>query len=256
MLFNYHTHTKRCNHAVGEDREYVEKAIERGIKTLGFSDHAPYLFPNTEYYSHFRMKQEELHEYAEAVRALAKEYKDDIRILCGFELEYYPDFHAEEMKFLSAVKPDYLILGQHFIGNELNGYYAYDKKGKTLSETFLTAYVTQALAGLATGDFLYLAHPDLPGCNFLPEIRQREYRRLCEGAKRMNFPLEINYLGIRTKRHYPAREFFEIAANVGNDIILGVDAHIPNALIDPDSEKVALDMVNELCLKLIEKPLL
>lgn len=251
MLFNYHTHTKRCNHAVGEEREYVEKAIEQGIKTLGMSDHAPYLFPNDEYYSHFRMKKEELHEYAAAVRALAKEYKDDIRILCGFELEYYPDFHAREMEFLSAVKPDYLIMGQHFVGNELNGYYSHGKE-----DPHLVAYVTQVLEGLATGDFLYLAHPDLPGYAYTPEIWKREYRRLCEGAKRMNIPLEINLLGIRTKRHYPAREFFEIAASVGNEIVLGADAHDPNDVFDPASEKIALDMVNELGLKLIDKPLL
>lgn len=24
---NYHTHTKRCKHAHGEEREYIEKAI-------------------------------------------------------------------------------------------------------------------------------------------------------------------------------------------------------------------------------------
>ena len=255
MFFNYHTHTKRCNHAVGEDREYVEKAIEHGVKTLGMSDHAPYLFPNG-YVSYFRMKNEELHEYANSIRSLAKEYEKDIRILCGFELEYYPDFHAEELQFLNAVKPDYLILGQHFIGNELNGYYAYGKKEKNLGETFLTAYVTQALAGLSTGDFLYLAHPDLAGYEYPPEIREREYRRLCEGAKRMNIPLEINLLGIRTNRHYPAREFFEIVASVGNDIILGADAHDPKDVFDPVSEKIAMDMVNELGLKLIEKPIL
>ncbi len=41
FIANYHTHTKRCRHAVGEDREYVEAAIEAGLKVLGFSDHTP-----------------------------------------------------------------------------------------------------------------------------------------------------------------------------------------------------------------------
>ena len=39
LIANYHTHTKRCHHACGEDREYVEAAIESGLKILGFSDH-------------------------------------------------------------------------------------------------------------------------------------------------------------------------------------------------------------------------
>ena len=123
MLYNYHTHTARCNHADGSDREYVEAAIQSGVKVLGFSDHAPYLFPNTEYYSSFRMFTDELENYAESVRVLQKEYANDIRILLGFELEYYPALYEEEKKFLSKVKPDYCIMGQHFAGNEIDSAY-------------------------------------------------------------------------------------------------------------------------------------
>ena len=56
MKHNYHTHTTRCNHAEGEDRAYIENAIQGGLETLGFSDHAPYFFPDTDHYSVFRMK--------------------------------------------------------------------------------------------------------------------------------------------------------------------------------------------------------
>lgn len=250
MFFNYHTHTKRCNHAVGNEREYVESAIKNGLKILGISDHAPYLFPNTDYYSYFRMQVDELHEYAETVRSLAKEYEKDIRILLGFELEYYPDLHEREMAFLRQVKPDYLILGQHLLNNELDGVIS----SRLKTDEALAAYVTQTLQGLATGDFLYLAHPDLPGYRFSEKAIQKEYRRLCEGAKRMNIPLEVNLLGIRSKRQYPDKRFFEIAAEVGNDIIIGSDAHDPKDVADPVSEKLALDMVTSLGLKLIKTP--
>ena len=39
LTANYHTHTVRCGHAEGTDREYAEKAVERGLTHLGFSDH-------------------------------------------------------------------------------------------------------------------------------------------------------------------------------------------------------------------------
>ena len=29
---NYHTHTARCKHAWGEDKEYVEQAIQAGME--------------------------------------------------------------------------------------------------------------------------------------------------------------------------------------------------------------------------------
>lgn len=252
MLYNYHTHTKRCKHADGKDKKYVEEAIKGGLKILGFSDHAPYLFPNTDYYSTYRMEVDELHEYAHSIRALAKEYEKDIRILCGFELEYYPEFHEREMAFLQQVKPDYLLMGQHFIGNELSQIYA----PRQSEDGMLSAYVSQVLEGLATGDFLYLAHPDLPGLRFSKEAIEKEYTRLCEGAKALGIPLEINLLGIRSGRQYPSRRFFEIAAKVGNDVILGADAHEPKTVRDPYSETLAENMASDLGLHLIEEPLL
>ena len=38
MIANYHTHTYRCHHADGTEREYVERAIENGLKIFGFSE--------------------------------------------------------------------------------------------------------------------------------------------------------------------------------------------------------------------------
>lgn len=251
MLHNYHTHTARCNHASGLDHEYVEQAIANGMKTLGFSDHAPYIFPGGQYPSEHRMRVDELFSYAESVRSLAKEYEKDIRILCGFELEYYPDYHAEEMAFLRQIKPDYLILGQHFIGNE----YSFIPSSRALAgnDLGLIAYVSQVISGLATGDFLYLAHPDLAGYSFSKEAIEREYRRLCVAAKRLGVPLEINLLGLRAKRHYPSETFFRIAAEEGNEIVLGADAHDPFDVCDKVSEEKALEMVKTLGLNLLEK---
>ena len=65
-------------------------------------------------------------------------------------------------------------------------------------------------------------------------------------------PLEINLLGLRTQRHYPTGLFWEIAAKVGNEVILGCDAHAPSQLLDTAAIDTALDMVDRLGLKLLE----
>ena len=39
MIANYHTHTVLCRHAKGDIHEYVDTAIQNGLKILGFSDH-------------------------------------------------------------------------------------------------------------------------------------------------------------------------------------------------------------------------
>ena len=73
MIANYHTHTWRCRHADGTEREYVERAIEGGLKILGFSDHSPYPFPDG-YDSGWRMRRDQVEGYVDTVLALKKEY--------------------------------------------------------------------------------------------------------------------------------------------------------------------------------------
>ena len=64
---NYHTHTTRCKHAYGSEREYIEAAIALGIKTLGFSDHIPCPYKNG-FVSGIRMDMEESSEYVSTVQ--------------------------------------------------------------------------------------------------------------------------------------------------------------------------------------------
>ena len=250
MKFNYHTHTIRCHHAKGEDREYVEKAIEVGMKTLGFSDHAPYLFDIPSPSTH-RMEVRAIEDYAKSINALKKEYEKDIRILLRLELEYYPKTHEKEMEFLRSVNPEYIILGQHYIYEEHQGYASVGLR----EDIHLHDYVSQAIEGMQTGDFLYLAHPDLPGCNFSPKVMEKEYLRLCESAKALAIPLEINFLGIQGERQYPNMRFWQLAGAVGNNAVFGVDAHEPNVFLQPTEDR-AREIAKACKLEIIEKDLI
>ena len=89
MKMNLHTHTPRCHHAIGSEREYIERAIAAGLDTLGFSDHAPMPFEG-DYYSTYRMALSDTRGYVDALLKLREEYRGKIDILIGFEAEYYP----------------------------------------------------------------------------------------------------------------------------------------------------------------------
>ena len=84
MKANYHTHTYRCRHAQGDDREYIEQAILSGMRVLGFADHCPWIFEN-DYVSQIRMEPSEVDEYFSSLLALKEEYAKDITIYIGFE---------------------------------------------------------------------------------------------------------------------------------------------------------------------------
>lgn len=244
MIANYHTHTWRCGHAEGSERDYVQRAVEAGLKTLGFSDHTPYDFFDSEPRDRpIRMKPEELPGYAETIRTLAGEYRDRVRIFVGVEAEYYPKYFPRLLEWLKENGIQYMILGQHFLGNEIGETYS----GRPAEDPkLLERYVAQSIEALDTGLFTYFAHPDLFHFVGSAPVYEREMRKLCRAANRTGTPLEINLLGIRDGRHYPNERFWLLAAEEDCTVILGCDAHTPEDVADLQSEQKALALVERL----------
>ncbi len=248
MKHNYHSHTFRCNHAHGTEREYIEMALKNGLQTLGFSDHAPYIFGN-DYVSRMRMRTDEITDYYTVLGLLREEYEAsaaagktaplDVRI--GFEMEYYPDLFDRTLEYMekSAVMLpsgkkaglEYLILGQHHTKNAFDGTYAGWETGDV---NVLSNYVDQAVKGMETGFFTYFAHPDL--INFTgPEDVFRGYMKdMISAAEALDVPLEINLLGMFEEKHYPNRLFWELVADSKCRVVIGCDAHEPFHVGNPD----------------------
>ncbi len=248
MIANYHTHTWRCNHATGREEEYVRAALERDLKILGFSDHTPYLFPEG-YVSGFRMRPEQLGDYCNMIRLLQKKYADQIEIHLGVEAENYPDLFGQLLPVLQDAGIEYMLLGQHFVGNEMGEHYS----GRaTAEESILKRYCAQAMDAMQTGLFTYFAHPDLIHYIGDAEVYRRHMRRLCAEAKSCGVPLEVNVLGKWSGRHYPRQMFWELAAEEGCSVILGCDAHAPDQLLRMDAEKELLEMIRSYGLQLLE----
>lgn len=248
MIANYHTHTWRCGHASGNEREYVENAIAGGLKILGFSDHTPMPYAYG-YTSRVKMKVEELEDYVDTVLKLKAEYQRDIEIHLGLEVEYYPRYFDALLQITGQYPIEYFLLAQHFLGNETDDFFC----GRpTDDEKRLEQYCRQCEEALRTGCFTYFAHPDLLHFAGDTEVYDRQTRELCLFAKEQGIPLEINFLGIWDKRHYPNRRFWKIAGEVGNTVIFGADAHQPEKVWNPEAVSVAEKMVKEYHLNLID----
>ncbi len=248
MIANYHTHTWRCNHAESNERNYVEAALKAGLKTLGFSDHGPYIFPG-DYYSGFRMRLEQLEDYTETLLGLRQEYAGRIQIPIGLELEYYPELFPKLLPVLRSYPIDYLLLGQHFIGNEINAPYAV---AATTDKSILIRYCDQTIDAMQTGCYTYFAHPDAVHYCGDEAFYVQHVRRICQEARSCGIPLELNLLGLRKGRHYPNPRFWETAAEEGCTVVLGRDAHSAKALLDAQTEARALEMIHRLGLTLTE----
>ena len=251
MIANYHTHTPRCNHASGTEEEYILSAIDGGLEILGFADHSPYWFTDAgDYYSTFRMRPEELPDYVRTLSRLRRQYSDRLQLHIGVEAEYYPKYFRELKERLRDGGVEYMIMGQHFPGNEIGQTHT---SRPTADEDVLSRFCDQMIEGIQTGDFTYIAHPDV--LHFVGEdaAYHRHAVRLCREAKACGVPVEINFLGIRDGRYYPDMRFWQAAGEEGCKVIFGCDAHSPDVLKDPVTEQRALEMVRTYGLQLIHK---
>ena len=251
MQYNYHTHTVRCHHASGEAEEYVIRAIENGVKYMGFSDHVPLKFTDGKESGH-RIPVCEGKAYCDEMKALAEKYNDKIQIKVRFEMEYYPEYFEKTIKEVKEYGGEYLILGQHFLKPENSGAFPTIKPNESADE--LKEYVSTVISAIKTGVFTYVAHPDI--FNFVgdAEIYKSEMRRLCITSRELKVPLEINFLGIRGGRNYPNDALWQVAGEEKSPVVFGFDAHDIYSAFDGESLSKAKEIVQKYNLNYIGRP--
>ena len=269
-LVNYHTHTWRCMHAYGTEEEYVRRAIDAGFSVLGFADHTPWPY-RSDFVADMRMRLDQLQDYLDTLRGLGEKYAGRILIPVGLECEAFPEY----MGWLAELKErslDYVILGNHYdrtdefdhnVLGDAGGFYF----GRSTRPEHIARYVERTVAGMETGLFDYVAHPDL-FCHVYDKFDANcaaASRDLCDAAEQLGIPLEYNLLGVqyhnrseeRDMLGYPCPKFWEIAAQRHVKAIIGFDAHRPEHLERRDLYDQALAFLSELgieTLPYLEKP--
>lgn len=249
---NYHTHTTRCNHAIGLDEEYVLKAIETGYQTLGFSDHI--MIPD--------IKRN--YEYIDSINLLKEKYKNQIDIKVAFEVEYYPYYLSFYKKLKEEKLVDYLIFGNH-------GYLEKNQKSRdeqfcfldSFSDTkYLDLYYQNLKAALETKLFKYICHPDcfLKGYQKWDEHTIELTHKIAKLLQDNDVYAELSGSGYRSRKAmeykgkmvppYPFKEFFKILATYDIKFVLGCDAHSPDQL-DDEAVIYIKNMAKELNLNVI-----
>lgn len=251
MIYNYHTHTERCGHAKGSEEDFIKRAIENGIKYMGFSDHFPFLRSDSRE-SSFRVPLSMVDDYFETIKALREKYKDKIDIKIGFEMEYYPENFKQMLENAKKYGAEYLIMGEHFTQEELDGVESSGEPSDSIEK--LKNYADCLCDGMASGAFTYIAHPDLINFTGNDAVYVSEIRRICRASKEYDVPLEINFLGIREGRLYPRDLFWKTVGEEKAPVTFGFDAHSVRAAFDGASLVEAKEMVKKYDLNYIGMP--
>lgn len=178
--------------------------------------------------------------------------REILQSLSGLKQNIFHPLIEEQEELLKDYPLDYMILAQHFLGGDRENCYA---GSETDSVDTLRNYVDLCIGGMQTGRYKYLAHPDLIHYVGDSAIYEKEMKRLCEAMKESNIPLEMNILGLLTGRNYPNGRFWDIAKAVGNRVIIGMDAHTPEQLLNQNYVEKAkllcegMEIVEELEIK-------
>lgn len=253
QTFNYHGHTARCGHAVGEDEAYVIQAIKNGYKKIGFSDHMPF---KNGYAQGERMHDYELEDYVSSIKYLQNKYIDQIDIYIGLEFENYQN-QLDEIK-AHKERFDYLILGEHEPALfEANFYDNYEDNDTALYGEMVVKAIVEELPDI-------VAHPDLFmfGKEEWNETCIDITHKICKAAQDHHIPLELNLNGLKygkckrgeeVRYLYPYRRFWEIASLYDVDVVFGLDAHSPEKYADFECfEIVKNEIVNDIKLNFME----
>ena len=237
---NLHTHSTFCD-GKNTPEEMVLSALEKGFSVLGFSSHSMYPFSS---YCHIPSNQHS--DYVKAIRELAVKYQNRIKILCGFECDYFPPLSIPEKSHFGELKPDYLIGAVHYlVHNNMQATVddATNKVQEGLERLYkgdgrlcVHDYYQAQRDMLKQGNFEIWAHPDLVRkrnglLHFFDETEEwykDEVRETVKVAAKTGVIAEINTGAIARGAMddvYPSSYFLSLLHDAGIPVCISSDCH-------------------------------
>lgn len=171
ILADYHTHTilscgnnDNRRHAKGTVEDNVKVAIEKGLKTIGISEHG-------HFHTFYGLSGKNTIKEREIIDELNKKY-DNIEILMGMECNILDDTGKIDVREDLVDKFDYLLAGYHFgskptsLRSLLHHIDNFLFKG-VFSKKYNTNAVVNAMRKY---DLLYISHPGDKGAIDIDEV--------------------------------------------------------------------------------------
>ena len=163
-LPDYHVHTFRCGHAGGASRDYVERAVARGLAEIAFTDHIPlYFLPESERDPSLAMREDQFDGYLEEVRGLQDEFDGRIAVRLGLEADYAEGHEDELARWLERADWDLVLGSVHWVaGGWIDAPGSAARFAAEGTERLYAEYYRLLAKAARSGFFDVLTHFDLP----------------------------------------------------------------------------------------------
>lgn len=242
-------HTHGCfSDGKGNFSDFVKSAQEKGLVSLGFSDHSPVPIDNV-----WSMKKHLLEGYFNEINLVKKSTLTNIDLYAGMELDYIPGIDVKKYIDFDKLPLDYFIGSVHYIYSSiLDKYLEVDgppdqfeilvKKGfKGKGADVFKAYYNNVREMICTYVPVVVAHIDLITKNNKENIYfetsssdyLNEIEKTLDTIKLYGTIIEINAGGMSRgymDRPYPSEYILDKCIEKEIPITLNSDAHSPNTL--------------------------
>jgi histidinol-phosphatase (PHP family) len=241
-MFDYHIHTKYCNHAVGEMEDYVQTAIMKNLYEMGFSCHIPYeYYPKEVPRELYAMSLKDLNtNYFPEIQRLQQKYKGKITIKTGLEIDYLSWIQHPINKFIDkySFRLDYIIGSVHILKTNATVWSVDDQRFSHYFDKFnvdkiYNQYLDAIMELIHTRKYHILAHLDLPKkYGFRPQNTEKYYERITEileEVKRYGMCVEVSTGGLRKyiRELYPEKRILKMMIDLNIPLITSSDSHKP-----------------------------
>lgn len=241
---NFHTHTTYSD-GKAEPEEYIKAAIEKGLRSLGFSEHAPLPFENN-----FSVKDaSQLKKYVEEIRGLGKKYKEQLNIYAALEADYIPGVSLDFKLLKDNFRLDYIIGSVHLVKHTDDRMWFIDGPDREVWKTgheslfnndirsAVRAYYHQVMEMITSQKPEVIGHIDkilMHNRNEFFTEDEKWYRNLVsqclEVTKQHKSIVEINTRGLYKNRYhsfFPGPGIMKEMAKLQIPVTISSDAHTP-----------------------------
>jgi len=233
-LPDYHVHTFRCGHAGGESRDFVRRAIDRGLSEIAFTDHIPlYFLPEERRDPRLAMREDQFEEYVAEVEALKSEFAGRIPVRLGLEADYAEGREEDLARWLSRADWDLVLGSVHWVaGGWIDDPSSSPRRfGEEGTDALYDEYYRLLAKAAETRLFDVLTHFDLPKKHgHRPERPREDAEDLAiDAARRAGCAVEVSSAGLRkpVAEAYPEPGLLARIVRTGIPITFSSDAHAP-----------------------------
>ncbi|MBN2616058.1 MAG: histidinol-phosphatase [Bacteroidales bacterium] len=247
IRYNLHQHSYFSDGAEAPET-YVQKAIELELAAVGFTEHSPLPFETS-----FSLKEERADEYISETDRLKEEYKNQIAVYRGLEIDFIPGLSENFDHWYNRLKLDYAIGSVHLVKPDRSEELwfidgpkkeIYDEGLQNLFgndiQKAVKTYFRQVNQMVESQEFDIVGHVDkikMHNQNRYFTEEEKWYRDLIletlHLVKEKDLIVEVNTRGMYKKRAetlFPDGFALQQIATLNIPVLISSDAHLPEEL--------------------------